>query len=92
MTPHEVADYLQLAPETVYRYIREGKLVASKLGRQYRVTRRSVDLLMLSTATAGEARLRAFSQAEVSDWLKEDEIDEETKATGERLLAALRRD
>jgi excisionase family DNA binding protein len=92
MTPHDVADYLQLAPETVYRYIREGKLVASKLGRQYRVSRRSVDLLMLSTATAGEAQLRTFSRDQVNDWLKEDEIDEEIGATGERLLAALRRD
>ena len=32
LTPQEVADYLQLAPDTVYRYIREGKLVASKMG------------------------------------------------------------
>jgi excisionase family DNA binding protein len=41
MTPPQVAEYLQLTPETVYRYIREGKLVASRLGRQYRVPKAS---------------------------------------------------
>lgn len=40
LTPQEVAEYLQLTPDTVYRYIREGKLVASKPGRTYRIPRR----------------------------------------------------
>jgi excisionase family DNA binding protein len=48
-----MADYLQLAPDTVYRHIREAKLVASKLGRQYRVPRKSVELILLATPTAG---------------------------------------
>ena len=37
MTPEQVADYLQLNKDTVYRYIREGKIAASRLGRSYRV-------------------------------------------------------
>ncbi len=37
LTPEQAADYLQVNRETIYRYIREGKLVASKLGRTYRV-------------------------------------------------------
>lgn len=32
LTPEQVAAYLQIDRETVYRYIRDGKLVASKLG------------------------------------------------------------
>jgi len=86
MTPQQVASYLQLTPETVYRYIREGRLVASKLGRQYRVPKRNVELLLLATATAGDAELRSFTQAQVREWLVEDEITEETRAIGERLL------
>lgn len=39
MTPEQVAEYLQLNKDTVYRYIREGKLIASRLGRSYRVTK-----------------------------------------------------
>jgi excisionase family DNA binding protein len=41
--------------ETVYRYIRQGKLVASKLGRQYRILKENVQLFLLGTSTAGEA-------------------------------------
>ena len=89
MTPREVAEYLQLAPDTVYRYIREGKLVASRLGRQYRIWRRHLELFLLTTSTVGGAQLRPFYQNQVREWLKEDEIDEDTRKTGERLLKAL---
>ena len=51
MTPEQVADYLQLNKETVYRYIREGKLVASRLGRSYRIPKANVDLLLLVHGT-----------------------------------------
>lgn len=92
MTPPQVAEYLQLTPETVYRYIREGKLVASRLGRQYRIPRESVEMLLLATSTAGNARLRSFTPEEVDAWLEEDQIDQATQATGEKLLAALKQD
>lgn len=45
MTPDQVARCLQVNPQTVYRYIRQGKLSASRLGRAYRITRESVDRL-----------------------------------------------
>jgi excisionase family DNA binding protein len=89
LTPQEVAEYLQLAPDTVYRYIREGKLVASKLGRQYRIPKENVELFLLVTSTAGGARMRTFSRQEAVEWLAEDQIDEETRSTGDRLLANL---
>ena len=89
LTPQEVAEYLQLAPETIYRYIRQGKLVASKLGRQYRVPKENVDLFLLVTSTAGEAELRTFSRTRIGEWLEEDQIDQETSTIGQRLLDAL---
>ena len=46
MTPEQAAEYLQVSRETVYRYIRQGKLVASRLGRSYRVPKRNLDLLL----------------------------------------------
>ena len=92
MTPPQVAEYLQLTPETVYRYIREGKLVASRLGRQYRVPKESVEMLLEATSTARNARLRSFTSEEVAAWLEEDQIDQATKVTGEKLLAALKQD
>jgi excisionase family DNA binding protein len=90
LTPQEVADYLQITPDTVYRYIREGKLVASRLGRHYRIPRENVELFLLATSTAGGGQLRTFSGDEVAAWLREDEIDEGTQAIGERLLDDLK--
>lgn len=90
LTPREVAEYLQLAPDTVYRYIREGRLVASRLGRQYRIPKKNVELFLLATSTGGDARMRTFSRERVVAWLEEDRIDEETQALSEELLAELR--
>ena len=64
MTPEQVADYLQLNKETVYRYIREGKLVASRLGRNYRIPKESVDLFLLATSTDKAAREALFDRIE----------------------------
>jgi len=89
LTPQEVAEYLQLTPDTVYRYIREGKLAASKLGRYYRIPKENVELFLLATSVAGGAGLRTFPRAEIEEWLKEDGIDQETRSIGEKLLAAL---
>lgn len=46
LTPDEVAEYLQLTPETVYRYIRQGKLPATRMGRHYRIRREDVQALL----------------------------------------------
>jgi DNA binding domain, excisionase family len=64
MTPEQVANYLQLNKDTVYRYIREGKLVASKLGRNYRIPKGNVDLFLLATSTSQIAREALFSRLE----------------------------
>ncbi len=74
MTPEQAADYLQVNRETVYRYIREGRLVASKLGRAYRIPRQSVDLLLWSARTRDDITLREYTGAEIEQFLKEDEL------------------
>ncbi|MDR7543972.1 MAG: helix-turn-helix domain-containing protein [Armatimonadota bacterium] len=43
MTVDQVADYLQLNRLTVYRYIREGRIPASRIGKLYRVLKADVD-------------------------------------------------
>jgi len=91
LTSQEVAEYLQLAPDTVYRYIRQGKLVACKLGRQYRIPKENVQLFLLVTSTGGEGQLRTFSNRQIEEWLEEDHIDQETRSMGERLLTVLRK-
>lgn len=43
MTVEQVADYLQLNKLTVYKYVRDGRLPASKLGKSYRIRKADVD-------------------------------------------------
>lgn len=74
LTPEQAAAYLQVNRETVYRYIREGRLVASKLGRAYRIPRQSVDLLLWSTRTRDDITLREYTGTEIEQFLKDDEL------------------
>ncbi|MCL0080562.1 excisionase family DNA-binding protein [Dehalococcoidia bacterium] len=64
MTPEQVADYLQLSKDTIYRYIREGKLTASRLGRDYRIPKENMDLFLLATSTSQAAREALFNRWE----------------------------
>jgi excisionase family DNA binding protein len=62
LTPEQVADYLQLRTETVYRYIRDGKLPAVRLGRSYRVLREHLDLFLMANATLPDVRSALFQR------------------------------
>ena len=84
LTPDQAADYLQIDRETVYRYIRQGKLVASKLGRAYRIPRRSLELLLWTTRTRQDITLREYTGQEVADFLRADELDREAREITKR--------
>lgn len=62
LTPEQVADYLQVRKDTVYRYIRTGKLAAVRLGRSYRVPRESIDLFLLANSTRTDVRDALFQR------------------------------
>jgi excisionase family DNA binding protein len=85
-TPEQAADYLQVDKETIYRYIRQGKLVASKLGRTYRIPRGSIDLLLWATRTREDITLREYTGREISEFIKADQLDEEAKKIANRFL------
>jgi len=88
LTPEQAADYLQVNRETIYRYIREGKLVASKLGRAYRLPKRSLDLLLWTMRTWEDITLREYTGAEIAGFIKSDQIDEETQEIVTRFISA----
>src|SRR5436190_22206729 len=79
LTPDQAAAYLQIDRETVYRYIRDGKLVASKLGRTYRIPKRSIELLLWATRTRPEISLREYTGAEIDEFMVADTLDEEAQ-------------
>ena len=79
LTPEQAAAYLQIDRETVYRYIRDGKLVASKLGRTYRIPKRSIELLLWTTRTRPDISLREYTGAELDEFMATDALDEEAQ-------------
>jgi excisionase family DNA binding protein len=85
MTPEQAAEYLQVSRETIYRYIRQGKLVASRLGRSYRLEKRNLDLLLWENRTQ-QVPLRQYTLEEVEAFLKEDVLDAKTAHIVKRFL------
>ncbi len=51
MTPDQVATYLQVNTKTIYRFIREGKLSAIRLGRRYRVSGANLNVFLRAQST-----------------------------------------
>lgn len=47
-TIQEVADILKVAYLTVYRWIKSGKLMALKAGKQYRISKSNLDLFLIN--------------------------------------------
>ena len=43
MTHEEVANYLKLQPQTVYKWAQEGQIPGAKLGKEWRFLRRILD-------------------------------------------------
>jgi excisionase family DNA binding protein len=77
LTPDQAADYLQVDRETIYRYIRAGKLDASKLGRSYRIPRSSIELLLLATRTRPYVKLRGYTDEQIAQFMADDVLDGE---------------
>lgn len=75
LTPDQAAEYLQVNRETVYRYIRGGKLIASRLGRSYRIPKKSLDMLLWATRTQDDIELRDYTESEIADFIGEDRIN-----------------
>lgn len=83
MTPEQVADYLQLATETVYRLIRQRKLAATRIGRAYRVSREDVESFLAANSTREEVRRLLFRRVmEIADRVPD-------SPDGESMLEAL---
>ena len=87
MTPEQVADYLQLSPDYVYRLIRSHQLAASKIGRAYRIPKEDVDSFLLAHSTRPKVREAMFKRvlaiAGRNPGVSSDDILEELEALDE---------
>jgi excisionase family DNA binding protein len=62
MTPTQVAEYLQLSTDAVYRLIRQRKLVAHKTGGTYRIPREGFETFLRATSTTPRTRKALFTR------------------------------
>ncbi|HEV2127968.1 MAG TPA: helix-turn-helix domain-containing protein [Thermomicrobiales bacterium] len=85
LTPDQAADYLHVNRATIYRYIRDGRLLASRLGRSYRIPRRNLDLSLDANRTRRDITLREFSAREIADFLSADCLDGEVADIAARI-------
>ncbi|MDQ3248403.1 MAG: helix-turn-helix domain-containing protein [Chloroflexota bacterium] len=79
---------MQIDRETVYRYIRNGTLVASRLGRAYRIPKQSIDLLLWVTRTRPDISLRAYTGAEIDAFVAADALDDEAQTITNQIIQA----
>lgn len=90
LTPDEVAALLRVSRKTIYRSIRNGDLIAARVGRQYRIPRRNIDLFLASKSTGKEAIQALFERvAEVA--LRYDFEPEEIERDIAEAIEAVRR-
>jgi excisionase family DNA binding protein len=87
MTPDQVAEFLQVTTDTVYRLIRERKLAATQVGRVYRIPREDLDHFLLANSTRPAVRAALFRRAmDVADrnpGLSSDDVLEELEREDE---------
>ncbi len=59
LSVEQAAEELRLHPKTVLRYIRDGRLPATRVGKSYRITRDKLDAFAGAASGRAEAALRA---------------------------------
>lgn len=81
MTPEQVAGYLQLNTDTIYRLIRQNKLAASRVGRTYRIPKEDLEQFLLAHSNRPQVRRALFERvmniAESNPALDSDDVLEE---------------
>lgn len=66
-TVEAAAEQLKLHPKTILRFIREGRLRATKVGRQYRILRSDLNSLVGENAQARHREARTTAIIDVAD-------------------------
>lgn len=63
LTVDEVADFLRVAPNTVYRWCRDGKLIGIKIGKEWRIAQSDLDnFLAVRTGSTATGSLETLLQ------------------------------
>jgi excisionase family DNA binding protein len=83
LTPEQVADRLQLSVYTILEYLRQGKLTGVKVGKQWRVPARAVEVFLGDPMMKVLQTIERLKQEEALD----DERNRWCRHCGERIAA-----
>jgi excisionase family DNA binding protein len=86
MTVEQAATYLQVSRGVIYRLIREGKLLASRIGRNYRIARWQLDTFLDVTRTRPDIPLREYTDDQLAQFLHDDVMTPEQAAIVQRFM------
>jgi excisionase family DNA binding protein len=84
MTVEEVADYLRVTEKTIYRLLKRGSISATKVGRQWRFDRASIDKWLHQKSAETKANILVVDDEEVIRSLFKETIDD----LGHRVITA----
>ena len=65
MTVEEMAGYLRVTEKTIYRLLRQGKIPATKVGKQWRFERASIDEWLRQSSVGAKASILIIDDEEV---------------------------
>ena len=85
-TPEQVAKYMQINMVTIYKNIKEGKLLAFKIGKQYRITAESINLFIAENSTPRGIKLRRFTSEQIDEFLNLDGADMKVAEKQEKFI------
>jgi len=76
MTVQEVADYLRVTKKTIYRLLRRGELPATKVGRQWRFDKASIEEWLRRKPAGTEANILVIDDEETIRTLFKETLEE----------------
>lgn len=93
LTVGEVAAYLRIPSETIYKYVRSGRIPGFKVGKHWRFTRDQIDHWVSKRPSEGRLRLRALVVDDeegirklMRRWLHDVGVEVEVAATGDEAI------
>ncbi len=76
MTLEEVADYLRVTKKTIYRLLKRGRIPATKVGRQWRFDKTSIDEWLHHSSAGTKANILVVDDEEVIRMLFKETLEE----------------
>ena len=76
MTLDEMANYLRVTEKTLYRLIKQGRIPATKVGRQWRFDKAAIDDWLIEGSVGAKAKILVIDDEEVIRLLFKEILEE----------------